>query len=178
MASRMIPGLVLLRELEVFVKLVSVLDKWNVICDGMATEMSGAKYEPAGWDRLQWTFWLTESVPGIVNRWPPIKRPEFRTLHDLRNYSQKKTFSIDNVLIHNSGKLANEFNTFLVSIGHNLAKYITCNVNPLFYVNSGNDSIVFQYVSVAQVRNVITSLKESTPGWNPFVMIQFVDTHV
>ena len=35
------------------------------------------------------------------------------------------------------------------------------NVNPLFYVNSVNDSIVAQCVSVAQVRNVITSLRDS-----------------
>ena len=47
----------------------------------------------------------------------------------------------------------------------NLAKYITCNVNPLFYVNSVNDSIVVQYVSVARVRtNInITSIKECSP---------------
>ena len=42
------------------------------------------------------------------------------------------------------------------------------------------DCIVVQYVSVAQVRNVITSLKDSTPGWNhlsPFVMKHCVDTY-
>ena len=43
---------------------------------------------------------------------------------------------------------------------------IICNVNPLFYVNSVNDSIVVQYVYVAQVRNVMTSLKDSSPGWD------------
>ena len=65
--------------------------------------------------------------------------------------------------------------------GHNLAKNITCNVNPLFYVNSVNDSIVVQYVSVAQVRNAITSLMDSNPGWDhlsPFLMKQCVDTYV
>ena len=51
-----------------------------------------------------------------------------------------------------------------VSIGHNLAQDIICNVNPLIYVNSVNDSIVIQHVSVAQVRNVFTSLKDSSPG--------------
>ena len=62
-----------------------------------------------------------------------------------------------------------------------MAKNIICNVNTLFYVNSVNDSIVVQYVSVAQVRNVITSLKDSSPGWDhlsPFVMKQCVDTYV
>ena len=75
-------------------------------------------------------------------------------------FTEKKHILIDNVIIDNSEKMANEFNNFFVSIGHNLAKYITCNVNPLFYVNSVNDSIVVQHVSVAQVRNVITSLKD------------------
>ena len=70
------------------------------------------------------------------------------------NYSQKNTCSIDNVIIDNNEKIANEFNNFVVSIGHNLAKGITCNVNSLFYVKSVNDSIVVQHVSVAQVRNV------------------------
>ena len=35
---------------------------------------------------------------------------------------RKKTFSIDNEIIANSEKIANEFNNFIVSIGHNLAK--------------------------------------------------------
>ena len=55
---------------------------------------------------------------------------------------------------------------------------ITCNVNPLIYVNSVNDSVV---VSVAQVRNVITYLKDSSPGWDhlsPFVMKQCADTYI
>ena len=80
------------------------------------------------------------------------------------NYSQKKTYSIDNGIMDNSEKIANEFNNLFVSIGHNLAKVITCNVNPLFYVNSVNDSIVVQDMSVAQVRNGITTLKDSSPG--------------
>ena len=57
-------------------------------------------------------------------------------------------------------------------------KKIFVMLNPLFYVNSVNDSIVVQYVSVAQVRNVITSLKDSSPCWDhlsSFVMKQCVD---
>ena len=67
---------------------------------------------------------------------------------------RKKPCSIDNVIIDNSEKIANEFHNFFVSIGHKLAKDITCDVNPLFYVNSVNDSIVVQHVSVAQKRNL------------------------
>ena len=73
-------------------------------------------------------------------------------------------FLIHKEIIDNSEKIANEFNNFLVSIGHNLAKDITCNVNPLFCVNSVNDSILVEQVFVAQLTNVITSLKDSSPG--------------
>ena len=52
------------------------------------------------------------------------------------SYSQKNTFLIDNVLIDNTEKIANELNNFFVSIGPKLATYITFNVKPLFYVNS------------------------------------------
>ena len=93
----------------------------------------------------------------------------------------KKNFSIGNVLIDNSVKIANEFNNFFVSIGPTLAKEITCNVNSLFYVNSVNDGIVVQYVSVDRVRNVSTSLKESNFGWyhlSPFVLKQCVEVYV
>ena len=61
-----------------------------------------------------------------------------------------------------------------------MSKNITCNVNPLIYVNSVNDCVVVQHISVAQVRNVITSLKDYSPGWehlSPFVMKQWVDTY-
>ena len=94
---------------------------------------------------------------------------------------RRRTFSINNVIIYNSKKIANEFNNFFVSIGHNLAKDITSNVKTLLYVNSVDESIVVQYVSDAQVINVITSPTESSPGWDhlsPFVMKQCVDTYV
>ena len=51
----------------------------------------------------------------------------------------------------------------------------------IYYVNSVKNSIVVQYVSVAQVRNVITSLNDSSPGWDhlsPFLMKHSVDTYV
>ena len=67
-----------------------------------------------------------------------IKKYHWRTRWEL---FAEKYFSIDNEIIDNSEKIANEFNNFVVSIGHNLAKNITCSVNPLIYVNSVNDSI-------------------------------------
>ena len=110
--------------------------------------------------------------------WKILKKYHWKTRWEL---FAEFFFSFDNVIIDNSQKIANEFNNFFVSIDHNLAKDITCNVNPLFYVNSANDSILVQHVSVAQVRNIITSLKDSSPGWDhfsPFVMKQCVDTYV
>ena len=83
------------------------------------------------------------------------------------NYSQTKSLAIDNVIIYNSEKIANEFNNLFISGGHNLAKNITCSVNPLFYVKRVNDSIVVQNVFVAQLRNVITYPNDSSRG-SPF----------
>ena len=73
MVSGMIPGLVLLRELEVFVKLFWITEtKFVMECatrglNGMAMEMSGAKYELGGVP-ITMNISLTESAPGIVNR--------------------------------------------------------------------------------------------------------------
>ena len=64
---------------------------------------------------------------------------------------RKKVFSIPNVIIDNSAKIANEFNNFFVSIGHYLEKDSTCNVNPLFYVNSVNYSIVVYLIKEGRV---------------------------
>ena len=97
------------------------------------------------------------------------------------NHGKYLKISLENKLGIIREKITNKFDNFFVSIGHNLAKYITCNVNPLFYVNSVNDSIVVLYVYVAQVRNIITSLKDSSPGWDhlsPFVMKPCDDRYV
>ena len=70
----------------------------------------------------------------------------------------------------------NEFNICLVSVGVDLAK--KCSVNPLSYVNTLYDNIVVPEIGLAEVTNVIRSLKESSPGWDnipEFIPKQFIE---
>ena len=57
---------------------------------------------------------------------------------------------------------------FYVKIGQELASEIYSNVNPLSYVNPVANSIVIPSVSQYEVRQVILSLKSSSPGWDDF----------
>ena len=57
---------------------------------------------------------------------------------------------------------------FYVKIGQELASEIDSNVNPLSYVNPVANSIVIPSVSQYEVRQVIVSLKSSSPGWDDF----------
>ena len=68
--------------------------------------------------------------------------------------------------------MANGFNNFFVSIGPKLANNLKSDIDPLSYVNNNINSIVVQEVSCSQVREVINSLNNSSPGHDeliPFV---------
>ena len=58
----------------------------------------------------------------------------------------------------------NGFNNFFVSIGPKLANNLKSDIDPLSYVNYNINSIVVQEVSSNQVREVINSLNNSSPG--------------
>ena len=60
--------------------------------------------------------------------------------------------------------IANGFNNFFVSIGPKLANNLKSDIDPLSYVNNNINSIVVQEVSCSQVREVINSLNNSSPG--------------
>ena len=86
---------------------------------------------------------------------------------DTTNSNQNRTFCINGKNTTNVSKIVNEFNNFFVSVGVDLAKNIKCSVNPLSYVNTLNNiCIVLPEISIAEVTNVIRSLKESSPGWD------------
>ena len=73
---------------------------------------------------------------------------------------------------------SNEFNSFLVSIGPSLASNITCSKDPLTYVNGIANIIVVPNVICSDVRTVISSLKNSNPGFDGipyFVANQCID---
>ena len=85
---------------------------------------------------------------------------------------QKMNFLIEDTLVTDSLDIANGFNNFFVSIGPKLAKDLTSNTDPLSYVNFNINSIVTTDISGNQIREVINSLNNSSPGHDelpPFV---------
>ena len=53
-----------------------------------------------------------------------------------------------------------------MSIGQKLAKDITSDVNPMSYINSVEHSIVITDISYTEVTQVISTLKNSSAGWD------------
>ena len=71
--------------------------------------------------------------------------------------------SIKDAIVTDNQIIANEFNNFFVSIGPKLAHDLSSDVNPLSYVNNVVNSIV---IPTLEVRNIISSTKNSSPGWD------------
>ena len=97
---------------------------------------------------------------------------------DSNNSTRKLSFNINNTVVTDSEVIANEFNNFFVSIGPTLASNITCSKDPLTYVNGIVNSIVVHNVTSMDIRTVISSLKNSSPGFDgipSFVANQCID---
>ena len=76
-----------------------------------------------------------------------------------------KYFKLNNNIIDNDLRIANEFNSYFVSIGPTLATYqIKTDLNPLHYVQSNPNSMVMQQIEDFEVVNVINN--NSSPGWD------------
>ena len=80
--------------------------------------------------------------------------------------SNSQTFSIDNITVTDSTAIANGFNNFFVSVGPKLANDIMCTINPMSYVTSIEHSIAITDISCTEVKQVISSLKNSSAGWD------------
>ena len=83
---------------------------------------------------------------------------------DSNTNKQKNNFLIEDKLVTDSLDIANGFNNFFVSIGPKLANNLKSDIDPLSYVNYNINSIVVQEVSSNQVKGVINSLNNSSPG--------------
>ncbi|MGL1889690.1 MAG: reverse transcriptase domain-containing protein [Reichenbachiella sp.] len=100
---------------------------------------------------------------------------------DSKQSKQKTSFLINGKVVYDSQVIANEFNIFFVSIGPLLAKDIVSTVNPLFYLTPVVNSIVMLEMSIMEVRYIIESLKDSSPGWDnipTLVAKQCVDSYI
>ena len=91
------------------------------------------------------------------------------------------TFTINDKLVTDSKEIANGFNNYFVSIGLLLANDIRCSVNPMSYVKSIQNSIVIVNISYLELERVISSLKNSSAGWDEiptFVAKKFVYSYL
>ena len=85
------------------------------------------------------------------------------------NYSKKKiNFQVNGKSTTDSDEIANSFNDFFVTIGSELAKNIVSTTDPMSYVDPCYNSIVIPPVTMAEVRQTILSLKNSSAGWDDF----------
>ena len=75
------------------------------------------------------------------------------------------SFSIKDAIVTDNQIITNEFNNFFVFISPKLAHVLSSVVNPLSYVNNVN-SIVIPTITSLEVRNIISSTKDSSPGWD------------
>ena len=76
------------------------------------------------------------------------------------------SFSIKDAIVTDNQIIANEFNNLFVSIGPQLAHVLSSDGNPLSYVNTVVNSIVIPTITSLEVRNIISSTKNSSPGWD------------
>ena len=83
---------------------------------------------------------------------------------DSNTNKQKNNFLIEDNLVTDSLDIANGFNNFFVPIGPKLAINLKSDIDPLSYVNYNINNIVVQEVSSNQIREVINSLNNSSPG--------------
>ena len=78
---------------------------------------------------------------------------------------RKLNFCINGNNVAESELTANEFNEFFTTIGSKLSSTISCNVSPMSYVDITEHSI-YMYATTQEVKQIIKSLKNSSPGWD------------
>lgn len=109
---------------------------------------------------------FTHNKNNLKKSWAIIK--EVINKNKNKNKSISSKFVIDNNIISDNNVIAETFNKFYVNIGPSLAKKIpNCHKNPLSYINKHvSESMLLHAVDNNEVQNIITSLKEASPGWD------------
>ena len=78
-----------------------------------------------------------------------------------------KRFKINNNIIDNDLRIANESNSYFVSVGPTLAAHqIKTDLNPRRYVQHNPNSMIMLQIEDFEAVNVINSLNNSSPGWD------------
>ena len=78
------------------------------------------------------------------------------------------SFSINDCMVTDKQKIANEFNHFFVNIGPQMADNFISTRDPLSYVDTFMHSIVIYDMSEYDVKHIILSLKSNAAGWDNF----------
>ena len=112
---------------------------------------------------------LKNEYKQIINRLISDLRKQLKTLigKHTNNLERKMSFSIRDAIVTDNQIIANEFNNLFVSICPKVA-HLSSDVNPLSYVNNVVNSIVIPTITTLEVKNIISSTKNSCPGWDDF----------
>ena len=82
-----------------------------------------------------------------------------------KSHQTNKRFIINNNIIENELRIANEFNNYFVSIGPTLpAIQLTTHLNPLDFLQNNPNSMAIRQIKYIEVINIINSLNNSSPG--------------
>ena len=80
--------------------------------------------------------------------------------------NKKLNFCIIGNNVTESELIANEFNELFTTIGSKLSSIISCTVSPMSYVDITEHSIYIYATTLTEVKQIIKSLKNRSPGWD------------
>ena len=113
-------------------------------------------------------------------------RKSFKVLRKVigKQYGQNMAnidFIIRNKLVSDETEIANGFNNYFVTVGKSLTKNTNNDVNPLDYIQSNSKSIVIPDITVGDIINVISSLNNSSAGYDDMpasIMKKCIDEYI
>ena len=100
---------------------------------------------------------------------------------DDNNSKRKIKLHVKGKCITDSLQIANYFNNYFVSVGPDLSKDLVSTTNPMSYINNCSNSIVLPPVTLAEVRQTVMSMKNSSADWDDFpalVAKQSIDSYI
>ena len=99
----------------------------------------------------------------------------WKVIRDITGMNTSKpkhySFSINDCMVTDKQKIANEFNHFFVNIGPQMVENIISTCDPLSYVDTFMHSIVIYDMSEYDVKHIILSLKSNAAGWDNYLHI-------
>ena len=95
-----------------------------------------------------------------------------------RKSQTNKRVIINNNIIENELRIANEFNNYFGSIGPTLEDIQeTTNLNSLHFLQNNPNSMAIRQIEDIEVINIINSLNNSSPGWDGIPSLLVIKNH-